>query len=62
MNNYPKFEKYEALESLGKGGFGSVYKVIYKYNNRIYAIKQISLKDATKKEKESIKKEANILS
>ena len=31
-----KLEDYEVLSVLGRGGFGFVYKVKYKKNNRIY--------------------------
>ena len=54
--------KYQIIDTLGKGSFGSAYKVIDKDNNKIYVIKQISLKNSTKKEIESIKNEAKILS
>ena len=54
--------KYQIIDTLGKGSFGSAYKVIDKENNKIYVIKQISLKNSTKKEIESIKNEAKILS
>ena len=62
MENNQKFENYNIIEKIGEGGFGSAYKVINKENNRIYAIKQISLKNASKKEIDSIIKEAKILS
>ena len=54
--------KFQIIDTLGKGSFGSAYKVIDKDNNKIYVIKQISLKNSTKKEIESIKNEAKILS
>jgi serine/threonine protein kinase len=34
---------YVVLEKLGKGGFGSVYKVQHAITNDIYALKYISL-------------------
>ena len=34
-----KPEDFEILKFLGKGGFGKVYKVKYKLNNQIYAMK-----------------------
>ena len=56
MNNY------EIIENLGSGSFGSAFKVISKEDNKIYVIKKISLKEAKKKEINSIKDEAKILS
>ena len=35
------FDNFEILSILGEGGFGVVYKVRYKLDNRIYAIKKI---------------------
>ena len=34
---------FEFLQKIGKGGFGSVYKVVSKLNNKIYAMKIIDL-------------------
>ena len=62
MENNQKFENNNIIEKIGEGSFGSAYKVINKENNRIYVIKQISLKNASKKEIDSIIKEAKILS
>ena len=53
---------YEIKEELGKGGFGSVYKVINKNDNKIYAIKRVSIKGLNQKDLDYIKNEANILS
>ena len=35
--------KFESISTLGKGGFGTVYKVRYLLDNNIYAIKKIKL-------------------
>lgn len=36
------FKKYELMELLGKGSFGTVYKVKNKETNQMYAIKIIN--------------------
>ena len=50
-----KLEDYEVLSVLGRGGFGFVYKVKHKKNNRIYVMKRIQKEyeneDDKKKEK-----------
>jgi len=35
-------EQFTVIEILGKGGFGKVYKVQYKKNHHIYAMKEMS--------------------
>lgn len=35
--------KFQSLGELGKGGFGTVYKVRYLLDNNIYAIKKVKL-------------------
>ena len=60
--DFPSHPNYEIIKQLGKGGFGSVYKVINKNDNKIYAIKRISIKGLNQKELDFIKKEANIIS
>ncbi|CAG2113437.1 unnamed protein product, partial [Medioppia subpectinata] len=37
---------FEELSSVGSGAFGTVYKVQHRYNQRLYAIKQIVLNDS----------------
>ena len=60
--DFPSHPNYEIKEELGKGGFGSVYKVINKNDNKIYAIKRVSIKGLNQKDLDYIKNEANILS
>ena len=60
--NFSSHPNYEIKEELGKGGFGSVYKVINKNDNKIYAIKRVSIKGLKQKDLDFIKNEANILS
>ena len=62
MEDFPNNSKYQIIKKLGEGGFGSAFKVLNKVNDYIYVIKQISLKNSTEKELETIKKEAKILS
>ena len=41
-NSNNSLSNYEIISKIGKGGFGYVYKVKYKLNNKIYAMKGIS--------------------
>ena len=36
-------DRFETLETLGRGGFGTVYKVRYLLDNNIYAIKKVKM-------------------
>ena len=62
MEDINILKNYEIIEKLGEGTFGSVYKVKIKNTNKVYALKQISLSGARKKELESVKNEAKYLS
>lgn len=45
---------------IGKGSFSTIYKGYHKYNNRLYAIKEVSV-DNIKNIKENIKREFNLM-
>ena len=62
MELFSDCPKYKVIQKLGQGSFGAAYKVMNIEDNNFYVIKQIKIKDASKKELESIKNEANILS
>ena len=53
---------YRIIKELGKGGFGNVYQVLSKSDNKYYAIKVIPIKDKTEEIIKSFEKEAEILS
>ena len=55
-------KKYEIIKILGQGGFGRVIQVKNKKDNKLYAIKEIIIKDVMKDKLQDIKKEADILS
>ncbi len=54
--------EYKIIKELGKGGFGKVYQVLNKSDNKNYAIKEISIKDETEDKIQAFKNEAIILS
>ena len=54
--------KYEVIEKLGVGGFGSVSKVKRKSDNKLFALKEIIIKNEMKDKIKDIEKEAEILS
>ena len=59
--NYKK-EGYKIIKELGSGGFGKVYKVFNKFDNKYYAIKEITIRNEMKDKIKDIQKEADILS
>ena len=47
-----KSEDFEIIQLLGKGGFGQVFKVISKFNTKVYAMKKLDLVEIEHKFKE----------
>ena len=54
--------EYSIISKLGKGGYGQVYHVINKLNEKHYAIKEFSIKEGSNEEIYNLQKEAKILS
>ena len=54
-------EDFEFLQTLGEGSFGKVYKVISKLNKKIYAMKEINLKNFNPKKIAITKRESMLL-
>ena len=40
-----KFDDFEILKKLGEGAFGKVFKVKSKINNKVYAMKQLNVRE-----------------
>ena len=55
------FGEFEKLSDLGKGSFGSVYKVKRKRDGKIYALKKVDMSRLNNKEKENSLNEVRIL-
>ena len=64
MSAYINFKstKYQIITKLGKGGFGTVYLVLNKKDNKSYAMKEFSIENETKEKIDFIEKEAIFLS
>lgn len=52
---------FKILETLGRGSFGSVYKVLRKSNKQIYALKQIAIGALSPEEQQDSMQEVQIL-
>ena len=57
FNSYEN-QNYEILRRLGVGGFGAVYKVRSYYDNKIYAMKKVTLMNSTSIQQRAALKEA----
>ncbi|CDW80923.1 protein kinase domain containing protein [Stylonychia lemnae] len=55
-------ENYERLEEIGKGSYGSVYKIRRKSDNQILVWKELDYGRMTEREKSQVVQEVNILS
>jgi NIMA (never in mitosis gene a)-related kinase len=55
MNNF------EILETIGEGTYSTVYKVLRKSDNCIYALKHVKILKLTQKEKQNALNEVRIL-
>ena len=61
-NSFFNNEKYQLIESLGKGSFGTSYKVYNKDDNTNYVIKRMDITNVNQKNIEEAKKEVKALS
>ena len=55
-------DRYEIIKTIGEGGYGRVFQVKSKSDNKYYAIKEIIIRDEMKDKIKDIQKEADILS
>ena len=56
-----QFEKYEWLQEIGKGSFGSVSKVRRRNDGRVLVWKELNYGNMSEKEKQMLVSEVNIL-
>ena len=61
LNDFKK-KGFKIIKELGQGGFGKVFQIFSKFDNKYYAMKEIPLKGETPEKINNIKEEANILS
>ena len=62
MSIYINEIQYEIKQKLGQGGYGEVYQVLNKSDNKYYALKEFPIKGETKDKIQAIKNEALLLS
>ena len=62
MADFETRPNYKIIQKLGKGAFGSVYKIIDTKDNKIYALKKIELNSELEKTISLVENESNILS
>jgi NIMA (never in mitosis gene a)-related kinase len=55
------FKDFKVMETIGKGSFASVYKVVRKSDNKIYALKRVKISKMSKKEIEDALNEIRFL-
>ena len=55
-------QMFEIIKELGKGSYGSTFKVKNKYSNYVFAMKKIFINNASQEDLNKIKKEATFLS
>ena len=61
MNKETSYSDFTILKTVGRGSFGTVYKVCRKADNQIYAIKEINITSMDSKTKQSTMNEIRIL-
>lgn len=54
-------ETYDIIKELGSGSFGKVYKVVKKTDGKVYAMKQIKMRELNSKEKDNALNEIRLL-
>ena len=54
-------KEFDILDHLGDGSFSSVYKVIKKSTNKVYALKRVLMNNLNLKQKENALNEVRIL-
>ena len=54
--------EYKIIKELGQGGFGKLYQVLNKSDNKYYAIKEIPIKEETKDKIENFQNDVSVLS
>ena len=61
VSNFPSIRQYKIKESLGRGQYGDVYKVLNTNDKKIYCMKTILIQNENSIKIEKIKEEAEIL-